>query len=100
MPAAGGGRSFTNGRLRIGSRDTELPQESAFTILFQNCPKGNLFMKGPPPSPRRRRSEIVGGVRASGRDPPGASARTAAVPAPAQLPPARLARLPERWRPP
>ena len=31
--------------------------------------------------------KFVWGLRASGRDPPGASARTAAVPAPAQLPP-------------
>jgi hypothetical protein len=25
--------------LRIGSRDTEFPQETAFAILFQNCPE-------------------------------------------------------------
>src|ERR1700730_4850977 len=184
MPAAGGERSFTNERLRIGSRDNKFPQDSAFTILFQNCPERQSLYEKPsavipeaanaapnppfsrtaypparhpdrssrdgqvlraehrgsgaradqapceqssglrgaavrpsaPRSPARavgstagghavfcwkpggRRSEIVWGLRASDRDTPGASARTAAVPAPAKLPPGGLARLPERWR--
>src|SRR6516165_6001727 len=47
MPAAGGERSFTNERLRIGSRDTEFPQESAFAILFQNCPERQSLYERP-----------------------------------------------------
>lgn len=44
------------------------------------------------------RSEVVWRLRAPSRDPPGASARTAATLAPAQLPPGGLARLPAHRR--
>ena len=55
MPAVGSGRSFTSGRLRIGSRGAEFPQESSFTILFQNCPERQSPYERPSARARTRR---------------------------------------------
>ena len=47
--------AFTNDRLRIGLRDTEFPQESAFAILFQNCPERQSLYERPSAITRRPR---------------------------------------------